>query len=86
VDGWLEDLLAELARARREGRPILVGCGICGTQVDVDDTVEAAIPSTMVRFDGIPEPFEFPVSRIDRVCGGCAAFASPDPTAEEEAR
>jgi hypothetical protein len=74
---WLEEILQELEAAHREGRPILVGCGICGAQVDVDDTVEAAIPTAMVRFDGIPEPFEFPVSRIDRVCAACSAFAAP---------
>jgi hypothetical protein len=39
--------------------------------------VEALIPSTLVRFDAIPKPFDFVVDRVDRVCRACAAFARP---------
>jgi hypothetical protein len=68
-------LLDELLAAARRGDPIT--CGMCGTPVDPADTVEALIPSTLVRFDGIAKPFEFIVDRVDRVCSGCAAFARP---------
>lgn len=49
-------LLDELLAAARRGDPIT--CGMCGTLVDPADTAEALIPSTLVRFDGIAEPFE----------------------------
>lgn len=68
-------LLDELLAAARRGDPIT--CGMCGTLVDPADTAEALIPSTLVRFDGIAEPFEFIVDRVDRVCSSCAAFGRP---------
>jgi hypothetical protein len=68
-------LLDELLAAARRGDPIT--CGVCGGQVDPADTVEALIPDVLVRFDGIAEPFEVIVDRVDRVCSGCAVFARP---------
>jgi hypothetical protein len=68
---WFEEIVA----AARRGDPI--HCGICGTQVHPDDTVEALIPGALVRFDGIAAPFEVVVDRVDRVCPACAVFARP---------
>jgi hypothetical protein len=68
-------LLEALLDAACRGDPIT--CGTCGAQVALADTVEALIPSTLVRFDGIAEPFEVIVDRVERVCSGCAAFAQP---------
>jgi hypothetical protein len=67
---WLDDLL----NGARRNDPL--PCAGCGRAWDRADMLEAYLPSRVVRFDTVREPFDFTLSTLCWVGPCCAALAN----------
>ena len=65
---------AETLRAVRQHRPL--SCAGCGRTWDRADMLEAYLPSRVITFDTIAEPFSFTLLTLGWVGPCCAALAN----------
>jgi hypothetical protein len=70
MNHWLNDLI----NAARQNRPL--ACQGCGRTWGRADMLEAYLPSRVVRFDGIAEPFSFTLLTLGWVGPCCALLAN----------
>ena len=72
----MSDWLHDLTDAVRENRPL--ACAGCGRTWDRADMLEASLPSRVVRFDTIAEPFSFTLLSLGWVGPCCASLANQE--------
>ena len=72
----MSDWLEHLTYALRANAPL--PCAGCGRSWQRADMLEASLPSRVVTFDGITEPFSFTLSTLGWVGPCCASLANQE--------
>ncbi len=72
----MSDWLEHLTNAVRANAPL--PCAGCGRSWQRADMLEAYLPSRVITFEGITEPFSFTLSTLSSVGPCCASLANQE--------